>query len=463
MAESYDVVVIGGGAVGENAAGRAVQNGLSAALIERELVGGECTYWACMPSKALLRPGEAVAEVRRTPGAREAVTGSIDVAATLGRRDQLASHWDDSSQLKWLETMDVAWYRGHGRIVGERRVVVEDAEGSRRELEANRAVVVATGSRAAVPPIEGLPEAEPWGSRKATSAGAVPASLLVLGGSNTGLELAQAWRRLGADPVTVVDQNDRLLPALPDFAGELLGESLTAEGIDIRLGGSLTRVARRDNGAISAVLDSGEELEAAELLVATGRKPVTDNLGLEEAGLSPGQYIRVNDQMRAVDAAGDWLYAVGDVTGRNLLTHMGKYQARICADVIGGRETAAWSDHWAVPGVTFTDPQVAKVGLTEAAAKDHGISVRTVEHPFGAVAGAATQGEGIKGRCQLVVDADRRVVVGATFVGPGAGEQLHAATIAIAGEVPLERLWHAVPAFPTLSENWLRLLEHYGL
>lgn len=462
MPDQYDVIVIGAGAVGENVAGRTSSGGLRTVIIEKELVGGECTYWACMPSKALLRPGEALTAVRRTPGARAAVTRGIDVREALERRNALAGHWDDAQQVKWLESVHVELMRGSARLSGERRVVVEGKNGPHRQLEASKAVVLATGSVATIPPIDGLREAQPWDSRKATSASEVPDSLIVLGGGAVGVELAQAWRMLGTQCVTLLEMKDRLLSNEEPFASEAVARSLADMNIRVLTGVQLRSVERR-GALVTATLEDGETVQGAEILVAAGRKPVTEAIGLETVGLDPAKPLEVDDHLRVEGVSGSWLYAVGDVNGRNPFTHMGKYQARIAADVILGNDRTAFADHVANTRVVFTDPQIAAVGLTEAQARQEGLRVRTVRYPYGGVAGAATLGEGIEGTCQLVVDENRRVIVGATFVGPGAGEQLHAATIAIVGGITLDRLWHAVPAFPTISEVWLRLLEAYGL
>jgi dihydrolipoamide dehydrogenase len=463
--EQFDVIVIGAGSAGENIAGRCTDCGASIAVVEAELVGGECSYWACMPSKTLLRPGEVLAEARRVPGAEAAITGELDVDAALAWRDDITAHWDDEAQVRWLDGAGGALVRGHGRLVGERRVDVERPDGTVRELEATKAVVLATGSSSVVPPIDGLRDAGPWDSRAITSAKEVPERLLVLGGGAVGVEMAQAGKRLGAREVTVIDHSPRLVMQFEPFAGEQLRDAFVDEGIVVLLDAPVERVARhRDDGPVTVTLADGNRFVGDVLLVATGRRPNTDDIGLDAVGLRPGEAVEVDDQLRARRIDGGWLYAIGDCNGRTLLTHMGKYEARVAADaILHGSDATAWADHRAVPSVVFTDPQLAMVGLTEQQAREQGVDVKVVSHGTGDVAGAAVQGKGITGTCQLVIDDARRVIVGATFTGPGVGELLHAATIAVAGEVSLDTLWHAVPAFPTVSEVWLRLLEAYGL
>ncbi|MFH8573405.1 dihydrolipoyl dehydrogenase family protein [Streptomyces sp. NPDC017993] len=468
--DPYDVVVLGAGPTGENVADRAHAAGLSAVLVESELVGGECSYWACMPSKALLRPVTARSEASRMPGLPEAVAGPLDAAAVLARRDAFASHWKDDGQVRWLDSAGIDLVRGKGRLDGPRRVVVEGGP----VLTARHAVAVCTGSRAVLPGIPGLAAAKPWTSREATSARSVPGRLVIVGGGVVGVEMATAWRALGAS-VTLLVRGDGLLPRMEPFAGHLVAESLAEAGVFLRIGVEVGEVRREaPGGVVTVVLDSGDEIIADELLIATGRAPRTEDLGLETVGLEPGSWLEVDDSCRVTGVSGGWLYGVGDVNHRALLTHQGKYQARIAGAAISARarrvpilETDRWGAHAAtadtsaVPQVVFTDPEVASVGLTAAEAERAGHRIRVVDQDLAAVAGASLYADGYRGRARMVVDLDREVLLGVTFVGPGIGELLHSATIAVAGEVPIERLWHAVPAYPTISEVWLRMLEGY--
>ncbi|SDL63766.1 dihydrolipoyl dehydrogenase family protein [Microbacterium azadirachtae] len=468
MTDEYDVIVLGGGPVGENVADRAVQGGLTAVIVEGELVGGECSYWACMPSKALLRSPQALRAARHVGGAAEAVTGDLDVRAVLDRRDSFTSHWQDDGQVAWLESAGIDLVRGHGRLSGERKVAVTLPDGSVRTLTARQAVAISTGSDAAIPPIPGLHEANPWTSREATSAEEIPESLVVIGGGVVAVEMATAYAALGAT-VTVLARSG-LLGSVEPFAADLVAEGLRGLGVDVRTGVATKSVARDADGV--TVTTDGGDVRAAEILVATGRTPRSGDIGLETAGLPAGRWIRTDDTLRVPGV--DWLYAVGDVNGRVLLTHQGKYQARAAGDVIVARAKGesvdderwgrhvATADHAAVPQVVFSEPEVAAAGVTEAAAREAGHRVRAVDVEFSSVAGASLHADGYRGRARMVVDEDRQVLLGVTFVGPDVAELIHAATIAIAGEVPLARLWHAVPSYPTMSEVWLRLLEAYG-
>ena len=472
MADSYDVIVLGAGPTGENVAGRAARGGLTAAVVESELVGGECSYWACMPSKGLLRPIAAVSEANHVAGAAGA---RLDPAAVLARRDSFAHNWQDDGQVEWLKNAGIDLVRGPGRIAGDRVVKVGDTE-----LRARHAVVVATGTRALVPPA--LAAVNPWTSREATSAHAVPASLAIVGGGVVACEMAVAWQALGTR-VTLLARGG-LLERLPAFAGELVAQGLRDAGVDVRLRVSVTGASRAmgeadgegpgSRGAVTLTLDDGTTLTADELLAATGRAPRTEDIGLEAVGLAPGSWLEVDGTMRVralLDKQGEggWLYAAGDVNHLALLTHMGKYQGRVCGDAIAaramGREPTVTdrSSVTCIPQVVFTIPEVAAVGLTAGQAEAAGHAVQVVEYEIGSVAGARLFADGYTGHAQMVVDKGSKTILGVTLAGPGVGEMIHAATVAVAGQVPLDLLWHAVPSYPTMSEVWLRLLEAYGL
>ncbi|MFJ6080371.1 dihydrolipoyl dehydrogenase family protein [Streptomyces sp. NPDC092369] len=467
---AYDVVVLGAGPVGENVADRTRAAGLSTAIVESELVGGECSYWACMPSKALLRPVIAQADARRLPGLSQDVQGPLDTAAVLARRDYFTSHWKDDGQVGWLDGIGADLYRGHGRLAGPRTVTVTGPDGTVKTLTARHAVAVATGTGAALPDLPGLAEVRPWTSREATSAEAAPGRLVVVGGGVVATEMATAWQALGSR-VTLLVRGKGLLNRMEPFAGELIAEALTAAGVDVRTGTSVESVTR-ENGTVVVVTGQGDRIEADEILFATGRVPRTEDIGLDTVGLAPGSWLTVDDSLRVTGS--EWLYAVGDVNHRALLTHQGKYQARIAGAAIAARaagvpllETDPWgahaatADHSAVPQVVFTDPEAASVGLSLAEAEQAGRRVRAVDVELSSVAGAGLYADDYRGKARLVVDLEREILLGVTFVGPGVGELIHSATVAVAGEVPISRLWHAVPSYPTLSEVWLRLLEAY--
>ncbi|MEZ0350099.1 NAD(P)/FAD-dependent oxidoreductase [Mycobacterium sp. pR1184] len=470
----FDVVVLGAGPIGQNAAERARAAGLQVAVVERELVGGECSYWACVPSKALLRPVLALADVRRVDGAREAVTGPIDPSGVFGRRNRYVTNWDDSAQADWVAGIGATLVRGHGRLGGAREVTVSVTGGENVTLRARHAVVICTGSRSALPDLPGIVEARPWTNRQATDSSHVPGRLAVVGGGGVGVEMATAWHGLGAS-VTLLARGSGLLPRMEPFVGELIGRGLQDAGVDLRLGVSVRTLRRSDPaGPVTLELDDNTELQFDEVLFATGRAPLTDDIGLETVGLDPGSWLDVDDTCRVKAVSDGWLYAAGDVNHRALLTHQGKYQGRIAGAAIGARaagtplDTEPWgthattADHFAVPQAFFTDPEAAAVGLTAEQAVQAGHRVRTVDIDIGeAVMGAKLHADGYRGRARMVVEEDQRYLLGVTLVGPGATEMLHSATIAVAGQIPIARLWHAVPCFPTISELWLRLLEAY--
>ncbi|CAL9345094.1 dihydrolipoyl dehydrogenase family protein [Streptomyces sp. enrichment culture] len=469
QSNAYDVVVLGAGPVGENVADRTRAAGLSTAVVESELVGGECSYWACMPSKALLRPVLAQADARRLPGLSRAARDPLDVAAVLARRDGFTSDWKDDGQVDWLRGTGADLYRGQGRITGERTVTVTGPDGERQVLTARHAVAVCTGSRAVLPDLPGLADVSPWTSREATSAEAAPGRLVVVGGGVVATEMATAWQALGSR-VTVLVRGEGLLSRMEPFAGELVAEALTRVGADVRTGTSVTSVHRQD-GTVVVGTDTGDRIEADEILFATGRAPRTGDIGLETIGLEPGSWLAVDDSLRV--SGHDWLYGVGDVNGRALLTHQGKYQARIAGAAIAARASgdsvdteewgahAATADHATVPQVVFTDPEAASVGLTLAEAERAGHRVRAVDVDLATIAGASLYGDGYTGRARMIVDLEEEILRGLTLVGPGVGELVHSATVAVAARVPVARLWHVVPSYPTISEVWLRLLEAY--
>ncbi|TFW00175.1 dihydrolipoyl dehydrogenase family protein [Leifsonia flava] len=462
-----DVVVIGGGPVGENVADRAVQGGLETVIVEQDLVGGECSYWACMPSKALLRPGQALRAAQAVPGAAEAVTGTLNVPEVLRRRDAFAHNWSDTGQVRWLQGAGIGLVRGRGRISGEREVTVT-ADGEAVVISARHAIAIATGSIASMPDIPGLSAARPWTSREATSTHSIPASLAIIGGGVIATEIATAYSSLGAD-VTIIARGN-LLESLEPFVGDRVAESLRSSGVRVQTGTGTIRLDRTADGVV--IETTRGTVTAAEVLIATGRAPATHDLGLETVGLSPGHWLATDDTLRVPGY--DWLYAVGDVNGRALLTHQGKYQARAAGDVIAARakglliSDTAWgthvatADHVAVPQVVFTDPEIAAVGLTADQARAAGMEIRVLDYNLGFVAGASLSRDDYNGTARMIVDTKHNVVVGATFVGPDVAELLHAATTAIVAQVPIDRLWHVVPAYPTISEIWLRLLEQYG-
>jgi pyruvate/2-oxoglutarate dehydrogenase complex dihydrolipoamide dehydrogenase (E3) component len=448
MSERFDAVVIGTGPAGEVAVSRLAEQGLDVALVERELIGGECAYWACIPSKTLLRPPETRAEARRAAGVDEPAQHWPAVAKY---RDYMIRNLDDSRQVEGYERQGVTVVKGEARIAGPGRV---DVDG--RALETDR-IVVATGSDATIPPIEGLDDVGYWTNREATTLNEIPDSVVILGGGPVGVEMGQFLRRFGAQ-VTIVQAGERLIDREDPAVGELIAETLRDEGVEVRLGAK-ARAARREDGRRILVLEDGDEVSGQELLIATGRRPRLADLGLESVGIEPNpKGIQIDERCRA--AEGVW--AIGDVTGVMPFTHVGMYQGRIVAADIAGRQVKA--DYSAIPRVVFSDPEIAAVGLTEQQARERGIDVATsrVSLPD-AIARPWTYEENPRGDLGLIADRGRGVLVGAWAVAPQCGEWIHQAALAIKTQTSIDVLRDTVAQFPTFSEAYLKGVESLEL
>ena len=479
----WDVIVIGGAPPGENVAQYASQfSGLDVVIVERSLVGGECSYWACMPSKALLRSVEVFEAGRNLGGVKEIVADrELDVSAVLARRDTIVHHHDDSSQVEWAIGAGIDVIRGHGRLAGIRRVEVTTPDGSVRTLTARHAVALDTGSSPSIPPVDGLQDARPWTSRDVTNLHQIPHRVVVIGGGVVACEASTWLRALGVAEVTIIEGSSRLLGKNEPFASELVEQRFRDTGVTVRTNTRAASVQRDvvgdagegyvHGGEVVVTLDNGDIVRADEIIVAAGRTPNSADIGLETVGLKSGGFITVDDHFTVDGADGDWLYAVGDLCGRALLTHMGKYQARLAGEVIAARAAgqsldggaftkyADVADHGAIPQVTFTDPEVGSAGLTEQQARTAGMDIEVVEYDMAALAGTYLLRDDYVGRAKLVVDRASDTLVGATFAGAGIAELVHSATVAVVGKVPVSALWHVVPSYPTISEIWLRLLE----
>ena len=481
---TYDLIIIGGGSTGEMTAMRATRGGLTALIVESELVGGECPYWACVPSKALLRPLDALEAAGAVGGARELVMeeGKTVKKPLLDgvwkRRDFFAKNWTDDANLKLMADHHVDVIRGFGRIAGVRKVTVQPWGSSERvHFEARHAVTVCTGSEPVIPDgIVGLREAKPWTTREAVSTSIVPDHLIIIGSGPVGCELATAFVGFGGR-VTVVSGGEEVLGRFEPEAGKRVREGLIKKGVDVRLQTKIVRVDRK-GAKVEIELGGGETLSGSEILIAAGRKPKTTGLGLDSIGLGDGSGLDVDETLCVHSVSGEWLYVVGDTNGRAPLTHMGKYSGKIVGDTIAARAkgtltkeatATAFSPHSATalhaaytPQVTFTDPQVASVGLTLAQALKQGNKAKEVAVKM-VGPGTFLHAEGYDGWAQWVLDEESRQLLGATFVGRDTADLLHASTVAVVGGVTIERLFHAVPSFPTTSEVYVSLLDACGL
>jgi len=444
MPQSYDAVVIGAGPAGEVAAERLHAGGLRTALVERELVGGECAYWACIPSKTLLRPAEMRFEARRVAGTSEPEQRWREIAEY---RDFMIRNLDDSKQVSDYREEGVDVHKGAGRIVGERTIEVAG-----ERLSAAR-IILANGSDPHIPPIDGLKQAGYWTNREATTLDEIPESVVVLGGGPVGVELGQFLSRFGAR-VTIVHHDPQLLTHEEPRVAELLADSLRSEGIDVRLGAEATAVARAD-GKRRVTLAGGGHVSGDQLLVATGRAPRASDVGLEAVGIEGNaRGIKVDERCRA----GEGVWAIGDVTGVMTFTHVAKYQARVaCADIF---DAPARADYGAIPRVVFCDPEIASVGLTEAGARERGIDVASTSVTLAdAIARPWTYERDPRGELGVIADRKRKVLIGAWAVSPLAGEWIHYAALAIKMQAPLEVLRDTVAQFPTYSEAYLKAIE----
>jgi pyruvate/2-oxoglutarate dehydrogenase complex dihydrolipoamide dehydrogenase (E3) component len=451
MTEQVDVVVLGLGPGGEEVAGKLAEAGLSVVGVEGKLVGGECPYWGCVPSKMMIRAGNLLAEARRIPGMAGQSEVHPDWAPVAARiRDEATDDWNDQVAVDRLVGRGGRFVRGWGRLAGPGRVAVGD-----QTFDARRGVVISTGTAATIPPIDGLAGTPYWTNREAIETKELPGSLLVLGGGAVGLELAQVFARFGVQ-VTVIEALDRLLAVEEPQSSALAARALTADGVAVVTGAAVRRVAH-DGNVFTMTLADGGTHRGQRLLVATGRRPDLPTLGVDTVGLDPSaRAVQVDERMRA----GERLWAVGDVTGRGAFTHVAMYQAGMAVrDILG--QPGPPADYRALPRVTFTDPEIAAVGLTEAQARAEGIRVHIGTAQVPSTARGWIHKAGNDGFIKLVADADRGVLIGATSAGPAGGEVLGALAVAVHGQLPLDRLRHMIYAYPTFHrgiEDALRTL-----
>ena len=465
--EELDVVVIGGGVGGVAAVRKLASTGLAVALVEDRLVGGECHYWGCNPSKTLLRSIEVFNLAKAVPGVREAISDKgLDVAAIFAKRDWLIEHLSDQDRTASLRQAGVAVFHGFGRLSGERTVRVAHADNTEAVLEARHAVVVATGTRPNVPEIPGLAQARPWTNRDLTTMTQVPPRALVVGGGPVSVEFATILSGLGSAVTLLVREHALLLGCEPE-ARELVAQSLRSKGVEIHFQTELSSVARPVAGGPVTATFHCQTIEVDEIVLAAGRCVNTDDIGLESVGLSGGKPVSVNDHLQAVGVTGAWLYALGDTTGRARLSHISTYHGRLVAEIIAaraaGRELGenelAAHDAGSLAQVIFTEPQIVRVGRTESQARVEGFAVRTrtARYP-GTLRFLALYRDGFQGWAKLVIDAETNTLLGATFVGPQFSELAQAATLAVVAKIPVTLLRHVVAPHPTVNQVWDSLL-----
>ncbi len=449
MADRFDVVILGMGPGGEVAAGRLLKAGKRVAIVERELIGGECAYWACIPSKTLLRPPEVRGEARRAFGTS---TPTLELEKVFDYRDSIIRNLDDSSQVEGYEEKGATVVKGEGRLKGPGKV-----EANGQALEADH-IIVATGSAPNIPPIEGLEDVPYWTNREVTTMREVPERAVVIGGGPNGIEASQWLSRFGAE-VTIVQSPDRLINREDPKVSELIQAALEEESLDVRVGRRVEKARKKGDGSMLATLDDGTEIEADILVVAAGRTPRIEGIGLESVGVEPEEKgLPIDDRCRLTEG----VWAVGDVTGVSLFTHVAKYQAKVVAENILGKDRRA--GYRGIPRVVFSDPEVAAVGLTEEQAKEQGTDVATATLDLTKVlARPWTYEENPRGHFGLVADRERGVLVGAWAVAPEAGEWIHQGSLAIRAEIPIEKLLDTVIQFPTFSEAYLEALEKLDL